>query len=92
MVLTSSHTTLSRYRRPLRRMTPFSGFGNAGVWRPGDRPPQHLAPFTGPKHTLTSMEDKALGPRGEQSHLVRQFTEEVVRYLEPKDYLKFPHY
>jgi hypothetical protein len=33
------------------------------------------------------MQEKALGPRGEQSFLVRQFTEEVVRYLEPKDYL-----
>lgn len=43
--------------------------------------------FRGPRHTLEAMEEKALGPRGERSYPVRQFTEEVTRYLQPKDYL-----
>ena len=50
-------------------------------------PPTRVTPFTGPAHTLEVMQDKALGPRGEQSILVRQFAEEVTRHLEPKDYL-----
>jgi hypothetical protein len=33
------------------------------------------------------MERAALGARGEQSHRVRQFAEEVTRHVEPKDYL-----
>ena len=46
-----------------------------------------LRPFRGPKDTLRSMERTALGPRGEQSPVVRQFTEWVVRDVWPKDYL-----
>jgi hypothetical protein len=33
------------------------------------------------------MERLALGPRGEQSPVVRQYTEEIVRDVWPKDYL-----
>jgi len=44
-------------------------------------------PFTGPKDTLRSMAEIALGPRGEQSLIVRQFTEWVTRDVWPKDYL-----
>jgi hypothetical protein len=53
----------------------------------GDNPPAKVTAFQGPKHTLEVMASKALGPRGEQSVPVRQFTEWVVRHLEPKDYL-----
>lgn len=42
--------------------------------------------FTGPKDTLKAMERIALGPRGEQSPVVRQFTEYVVKDIWPKDY------
>jgi hypothetical protein len=37
--------------------------------------------------TLRQMSDDALGPRGEQSLLVRYFTESVIREVHPKDYL-----
>lgn len=50
-------------------------------------PPTRIVPFGGPRHTLEKMEEAAIGPRGEQSIRVRQFTEAVVRGLEPKDYL-----
>lgn len=43
--------------------------------------------FRGPEDTLRAMERVALGPRGEQSPLVRQFTEFVTRGVAPKDYL-----
>jgi hypothetical protein len=43
-------------------------------------------PFRGPRDTLASMAKIALGPRGEQSMLVRQFTEAVTREVWPKDY------
>lgn len=33
------------------------------------------------------MERIALGPRGEKSYLVRQFTERVTQHVAPKDYL-----
>lgn len=53
------------------------------------KPPEQvrLSRFTGPEDTLAAMERIALGPRGEQSPLVRQFTEAVVRDVHPKDYL-----
>lgn len=53
----------------------------------GAMPPSRISRFGGPQHTLQKMQDAALGPRGEQSMRVRQFAEEVTRYLEPKDYL-----
>lgn len=46
-----------------------------------------MGPFTGPKDTLAAMERIALGPRGERSYLVRQFTETVTQHVAPKDYL-----
>lgn len=45
-----------------------------------------VMPFRGPRDTLASMAKIALGPRGEQSMLVRQFTEAVTREVWPKDY------
>lgn len=52
-------------------------------------PPQsvRVTPFTGPRDTLAAMERVTLGPRGEQSMVVRQFTEYVTRGIAPKDYL-----
>ncbi len=52
-----------------------------------DRPRSSVTPFEGPRHTLQVMERVALGERGEQSFLVRQFTEFVIKGLWPKDYL-----
>ena len=46
-----------------------------------------FGPFKGPKDTLRSMERLTLGPRGEQSHVVRQFTEWATQDVFPKDYL-----
>lgn len=46
-----------------------------------------MGPFKGPKDTLRAMARIALGARGEQSHVVRQYTEGVMRDLWPKDYL-----
>lgn len=46
-----------------------------------------LSAFTGPQDTLEAMTRIAHGPRGEQSVLVRQFLEHVVREVTPKDYL-----
>ncbi len=46
-----------------------------------------MTQFKGPKDTLKAMTRIALGPRGEQSLLVRQFTELVIRDVWPKDYL-----
>lgn len=46
-----------------------------------------VRPFRGPFDTLKMMADHALGPRGEQSTPVRQFTEALVREIQPKDYL-----
>lgn len=46
-----------------------------------------IGQFKGPKDTLELMAKHALGPRGEQSMLVRQFTEWCLRDVWPKDYL-----
>lgn len=69
----------------LARAQPWQGMG--ALFNAQPPPPTRLTPFTGPAHTLRVMEDKALGARGEQSFLVRQFAEEVTRHVEPKDYL-----
>lgn len=63
------------------RITGFGSFLGA--------PPEstRLKGFTGPKDTLQSMEKLAHGARGEQSYVVRQFTEWVTKDLFPKDYL-----
>jgi hypothetical protein len=69
-----------RLPNPLGARTPGHVIGAAA-------PPQRLTPFGGPRHTLEVMTEKAQGLRGEQSIRVRQFTEAVVRGVEPKDYL-----
>lgn len=53
----------------------------------GSTPASRIGPFDGPMTTLESMGRLALGARGEQSALVRQFTEAAVRDVFPKDYL-----
>ncbi len=64
----------------LSRFQNYSGFlGNTPVGK--------LSSFRGPKDTLESMGRIALGDRGEKSFLVRQFTEFVVKEIQPKDYL-----
>jgi len=50
-------------------------------------PPHTLAGFSGHPDTLAAMVQVAHGPRGEQSMLVRSMLEEVVRSVQPKDYL-----
>ena len=53
----------------------------------GASPSVSLSAFRGPEHTMEAMAEHALGPYGEKSMLVRQFTEWVVREVQPKDYL-----
>lgn len=53
----------------------------------GQAVPTRTRPFSGARDTLASMARAALGPRGEQSFRVRQFTEYLVDEVEPKDYL-----
>jgi hypothetical protein len=50
-------------------------------------PPTTYAPFRGPETTVNEMRRAILGDRGERSVLVRSFTEELIRGLQPKDYL-----
>lgn len=59
----------------------------AGAVPIGQSAPYRLSGFGGARDTLRAMARAALGPRGEQSFRVRQFTEYVVRDVEPKDYL-----
>lgn len=47
----------------------------------------NIQPFRGPHDTLAAMARMAHGPRGEQSHRVRQFGEMITRHIQPKDYL-----
>jgi len=46
-----------------------------------------IRPFRGPQTTLERMAQDALGARGERSMEVRQFTEAMLRGVQPKDYL-----
>lgn len=68
-------------------LPPLSG-GRQGSGFLGQMPAQsRMSPYTGPRDTLAAMERVALGPRGERSYLVRQFTEKVTQHVAPKDYL-----
>lgn len=55
--------------------------------RGGVTPPHSVVPYRTPWQTLETMSAHALGARGEQSVPVRQFTEDVIRFVAPKDYL-----
>jgi len=46
-----------------------------------------LGTFRGTDDTLRYMREFALGPEGERHYLVRQFAEDIVRDIAPKDYL-----
>lgn len=50
-------------------------------------PPHTIEAFRGPDTTIAKMVQLLKSPRGEQSVVVRQAVQEVVRGLQPKDYL-----
>lgn len=52
-----------------------------------DSPPTTIQPFHGPADTILLMVSMTVGLRGEQSSLVRQVKDHIVRDLAPKDYL-----
>lgn len=52
-----------------------------------DAPPTVVRPFTGPADTVREMIKAIVGPRGEQSTLVRSLKDHVIREIQPKDYL-----
>lgn len=52
-----------------------------------DSPPTEIRPFHGPADTIVLMISMTVGPRGEQSTLVRSLKDHIVRDLAPKDYL-----
>ncbi len=52
-----------------------------------DSPPTQISRFRGPADTITLMIQMTVGPRGEQSTLVRSMKDHIVRDLAPKDYL-----
>jgi hypothetical protein len=54
---------------------------------PLEAPPSSLAPFHGPDDTVGELRRAVTGERGERSVVVYQATENVVRGLQPKDYL-----
>lgn len=50
-------------------------------------PPTTIAPFRGPRTTIDEMVRACVGLRGERSVLVRSWTEDQIRELQPKDYM-----
>lgn len=52
-----------------------------------DSPPTTIRPFHGPADTIMLMIQMTVGPRGEQSTLVRSMKDHIVRDIAPKDYL-----
>jgi hypothetical protein len=53
----------------------------------GTLPVTELSGFRGPQDTISLITSHCLGEFGERSMLVRQFTEWVLRGVQPKDYL-----
>jgi len=49
--------------------------------------PTTIRPFRGPGDTISLMVSMTVGPRGEQSTLVRSLKDHIVRDVAPKDYL-----
>jgi len=49
--------------------------------------PTTVRPFHGPTDTIVLMVEMTVGPRGEQSTLVRSLKDHIVRDIAPKDYL-----
>ena len=54
---------------------------------PQNIPPYRLSRFSGHPDTLRAMVRAVQGPRGEQSYLVREVLEDIIRDVQPKDYL-----
>lgn len=52
-----------------------------------DAPPTRIRPFHGPEDTVNTMIEAIMGPRGEQSTLVRSVKDHIIRDVQPKDYL-----
>ena len=52
-----------------------------------DAPPTVIRPFNGPADTVREMIRAVVGPRGEQSTLVRGVKDHIIRDVQPKDYL-----
>lgn len=52
-----------------------------------DAPPTVIRPFNGPADTVREMIRAVVGPRGEQSTLVRGMKDHIIRWVQPKDYL-----
>lgn len=52
-----------------------------------DSPPTTIRPFHGPADTIMLMIQMTIGPRGEQSTLVRSMKDHIIRNVQPKDYL-----
>jgi hypothetical protein len=52
-----------------------------------DAPPTVIRPFHGPADTVREMIKAVVGPRGEQSTLVRGVKDHIIREVQPKDYL-----
>lgn len=51
-----------------------------------DSPPTTVRPFHGPADTVHAMITAIVGPRGEQSTLVRGVKDSIIREVQPKDY------
>ena len=51
-----------------------------------DSPPTRIRPFHGPGDTVRTMIELCVGPRGEQSTLVRGVKDAITREVQPKDY------
>lgn len=60
---------------------------HAAVGQLTRQPQVRFGPFEGPATTIATMRDNVRGERGERSQLLRSVTEDVVRGLQPKDYL-----
>lgn len=50
-------------------------------------PPSKISPFRGPETTINEMRRAVMGARGERSVKVRSFCEDIIRRLQPKDYM-----
>jgi hypothetical protein len=70
-----------------RRRDFLQGLGALGATPIADAPPTRLRPFHGPEDTVRTMIELCLGTRGEQSTLVRNLKDHIIREVQPKDYL-----
>lgn len=70
--------------RLLSRRPFLQGLGTLPI---ADAPPTTVRPFHGPEDTVRTMIAAIVGPRGEQSTLVRSVKDHIIRGVQPKDYL-----